>query len=498
MAENTSRHQFNTPLFREVHKSTWLKRVHSADSKKKKELAWIVFCVHDDTEPYLESYADNKAAILHKPDWFASLTNTQHISPTIYPHDEEYEFVITLSTEVIRLAASSWDLMSDWVESLRAKLYDLRILSPKENLYTKLPEAKPILLPTRDPTSPLPPPPLLHPVNVPGVETSQPHSPSLTTHARRLPLLQRGISQPETSSEPSPRIETNTSNNITIIQVEPNVFNFEELNTTLPSVSPDGATPLERNDYELLFQGPGPSSRNCTHPPAPSSPRPLQTAPQPYVTLRERQVLQLQKEMKHPSGVRLQLRRKDCISSIALVDSFSSVWIAGWKQKDHPMLYNALHIGDQLLSIEGISVKNAADAHKILRSPYFGLYINLLVKRVPFGQVFVIHRESEGQPLGIVQDGNTAIIQTVQANSLAARHGLTARTKTCDNMSITNWVLTEINGRPLNLFFKENQVRDRLNSVGRDISILVQPLDLIKQLKKQLKSLRNYKDYILQ
>lgn len=110
----------------------------------------------------------------------------------------------------------------------------------------------------------------------------------------------------------------------------------------------------------------------------------------------------------------------------------------------------------------------------------------------------MIHRDVDGQFLGIVQEGNTAVIASVQAGSLAARHGLPARARTCDGLSFTNWVLTEINGRPLNLFFKENQVKDRLNSVGRDISILVQPLDLIKQLKKQLKSLKNYKDYILQ
>lgn len=45
--------------------------------------------------------------------------------------------------------------------------------------------------------------------------------------------------------------------------------------------------------------------------------------------------------------------------------------------------------------------------------------------------------------------------------------------KSCDGLSLTFWVLTEINGRPLNLFFKENEIRDRLNAVGRDISILV-------------------------
>jgi S1-C subfamily serine protease len=162
------------------------------------------------------------------------------------------------------------------------------------------------------------------------------------------------------------------------------------------------------------------------------------------------------------------------------------------------MLYNVLHIGDKVLNIAGISVKSAADAYRILESHYCGLYVDIVIKRIPHGQVFLIHRETEGQSLGIVQENNTAVIESVEGDSPAARQGLSAKTKTCDGLSLTNWVLTEINGRPLNLFFKKNQVRDRLNSVGRDISILVQPLDLIKQLKKELKSLRNYKEYILQ
>lgn len=162
------------------------------------------------------------------------------------------------------------------------------------------------------------------------------------------------------------------------------------------------------------------------------------------------------------------------------------------------MLYNFLHIGDQLVTIEGLEVNSAIDAHKLLRSACSSLYINMLIKRVPYGKVFVMRRDTEGQPLGIIQEQNTAVIQSVEPGSLADRHGLTTKATTCDGLSFTNWVLTEINGRPLNLFYKENQVRDRLNSVGRDISILVQPLDLIKQLKKQLKSIKNYKEYILQ
>lgn len=60
----------------------------------------------------------------------------------------------------------------DWVQGLDMKLREMHILSPKENVYTKPPESRPPLLPTRDPNSPLPLPPLRDlPSNIlPGVE----------------------------------------------------------------------------------------------------------------------------------------------------------------------------------------------------------------------------------------------------------------------------------------------------------------------------------------
>lgn len=218
------------------------------------------------------------------------------------------------------------------------------------------------------------------------------------------------------------------------------------------------------------------------------------------ISLREQQVVQLRREIVHPGGVRLQLRRKDCVGSIALVDAFSSVWIAGWKQNEHPMLYNALHIGDRLVSVAGIAVTpstNAAEVNKIIRNCQ-SAYIELIVRRVPFGRVYAIRRELDGQCLGLIRDSNTATIVDIIPNGLAARHGLPVKAKTCDGLSLTFWVLTEINGRPLNMFYKDNEVHDRLNAVGRDISILVQPLDLMAKLKKQLKGMRGYKDFIVQ
>lgn len=66
--------------------------------------------------------------------------------------------------------------MQEWVETLRSKLREMKILSPRENLYTKLPEVRAPLLPTRDPTSPLPAPPPVPAAIVPGVERVIPPS----------------------------------------------------------------------------------------------------------------------------------------------------------------------------------------------------------------------------------------------------------------------------------------------------------------------------------
>lgn len=60
--------------------------------------------------------------------------------------------------------------MQEWVDTLRLKLREMKILSPKENLYSKLPEIRPPLLPTRDPTrDPLPATPPVPAAIVPGV-----------------------------------------------------------------------------------------------------------------------------------------------------------------------------------------------------------------------------------------------------------------------------------------------------------------------------------------
>lgn len=190
-------------------------------------------------------------AVYHKPERFVSLNNIQHISPTICAHEQEYEFVVTLSSEVIRLAAPTWEQMLDWVGSLREKLHELKLLSPKENLYSKLPDKSLSLLPTRDPTSPLPPPPEVPPEILPGIEPLQ-RTESLNIgtnnqvyHRRRSESQSSGTSQQNgnTSELRSAGVTVN------------NVFNFDNFNGALNnSPTPLSAPVASPAHYEMLFQ----------------------------------------------------------------------------------------------------------------------------------------------------------------------------------------------------------------------------------------------------
>jgi hypothetical protein len=76
--------------------------------------------------------------------------------------------------------------------------------------------------------------------------------------------------------------------------------------------------------------------------------------------------------------------------------------------------------------------------------------------------VFHLKREVEGQPLGIVTSGNTAEIREIVPTSPAGQHGMTPKIRSFDGQTLVPWVLTEINGRPLNLFSKDGEAGDRL------------------------------------
>lgn len=215
------------------------------------------------------------------------------------------------------------------------------------------------------------------------------------------------------------------------------------------------------------------------------------------MNLKQNQVEILRTEIQSVGGLVKVISKVHFQNGLALVECFGKVWIAGWDVKKYPRLYDKFHIGDQLQAINDVQVSDVAFANKLVKNVK-AENIEITIRRLPNARVFAIQRAAEGESLGIKREGGTAEILYIDPLGLVYRHGLMSKPTTMDGTSTCNWMLTEINMRPLNLFFKDVEIEHRLLAVGRDISIVVQPSDFIKELKKQFKRLKGYKDFLVQ
>ncbi|CAO1422320.1 unnamed protein product [Diamesa hyperborea] len=595
---------------------------------------WVTFCIHDEN-PFLEGYTKKILAQSHTPIFVLELKDCRHISHALVSTENNFEFVITLESDVVILSAKTWNIMIDWVNILKLKLREMKILSPKENIYTKPPEIKPMLLSTRNPRDPLPQRPM-NVSDIPGLEqqtisetaieevevievNGADNLTGIETHVETMTISTAANDDDDNSDDPitipifnfatsntssqnlinllsnplrhsnhnrmpnfsdnyaqeanddddddifheassssllhidfveeidmNKSLNDSTRDNITIIELnnipDEAITNNKSVESVIESkpkhiqVKDQKVTKIKiEMDYDQLFLAstspkkngsvivnsggsvsairngssattinepiaiPSTSTAGITIKSQNSTPKKV---PVPKVerkmTLREQQVFQLEKEIGN--DMRFKLRKKDCIDTIALINAFGGIWIAGFKP--NPLLY-VLHIGDQLMAINGMTMKSAVDANKFIKS-CVGLFIDITIKRLPLARVFAIKRDFEGQCLGFVRDGTTATIVEIIPNSLAARCGIPPRAPSC-SMPTPNgeqessfWVITEINFRPLSFFFKKNETDLLLKSIGLETSVLLQPSDFIQKMTKELKSIKNYRDYTLQ
>ncbi|XP_011297013.1 uncharacterized protein [Fopius arisanus] len=511
--------------FREIYKNGWLRRTDKTD--KEMSRFWVAFCVHDDTEPRLEGFSDQKQATTHSPLWANSLRGIQHISPTLCATSRhDYEFCLNFNDDrLLRLAAPTYQGMLDWVQLVTRKLTDMKILRPKENVYSRGPER----IATRDPTSPLPPPPLPSGTQAPIPPTDSPPSGPSTSSPPREPLetppmvftfedisiedRRRSVqaqTQRTTPPTPSPRV-------IPAVAIDPGESGYESIFMASSYSTPSDSTrssvrePVVPSQSEssndryaalMEYRSSGPSENARETGRAVASARAGSTearsggasAPR-QLTLREQQIYQLKREMNHRAGVRLQLGRRDCKDSIAFVDSFGSIWIAGWKQKEHPFLYNVLHVGDMVISVAGISPPNAATIRDIMKG-ITTPRVEVIVRRLPYAQALTLTKRTDTEDFGLEVNGNEVSGVSGVALNLGLSPLAEATDPTAPAGSNTTWTLTEINGRPLNIF--DGGAAERLRAVGRDISIVIQPTDLVSSLRKKLRAMRSYKNFILQ
>lgn len=213
------------------------------------------------------------------------------------------------------------------------------------------------------------------------------------------------------------------------------------------------------------------------------------------LSLREQQVLQLRHEIN--TEIRFKLRKKDCVDSLAFASYNGQLYIAGFKP--NPQLY-VFHIGDELMAVNNIAnIKSPADAQKFIKM-CAGLFVEVTIKRLPLAGIFIIKRDFGNQCLGLIRDG--ASLLDIIPNSIASRSGIPSRPFTShDDDDSIFWIITEINFRPLSLISQKKYDETELllnNSGGLETSLLLQPSDFIAKIRKELKAMKNYRDYTLQ
>ncbi|KAF7492582.1 hypothetical protein SSS_03992 [Sarcoptes scabiei] len=332
---------------RDVQRAGWLRYIPFAEkySQSNEYRFWVVFAVYGSKTPYLEFYKqrhrnlnqiDSNQTLSDGPVSKHSLFNCRHIASVIESNQQRHnEFSITLETHVIRLAADSHEVMLDWINSLKTKLISMKILQPSENLYSDCPPA----------------------------------SSSTTSN----PTIYRQSTGINSINQFEPRIlrPTSTANNATSEELYEPIF---EISNAVQSLSLNRAQSIPQDEgpppYECIFNG----SNNLEE--------------IARFSFRESQVDKFKKEMEQINGISLKIRKKDCHNAIAFVDVHTfGIFVAGWKQKDHPYLHNSLHIGDQLVSINGMKIESASQIKRFVKQCSSNL--DIIIRRVPTDKYFV-------------------------------------------------------------------------------------------------------------
>ena len=98
--------------------------------------------------------------------------------------------------------------------------------------------------------------------------------------------------------------------------------------------------------------------------------------------------------------------------------------------------------------------------------------------------------------MGIIRDAGTPAIVEIIPNSISSL--IPPRPVSQDEDA--TWIITQINFRNLSLIShkKYDETDLLLNSSGLELSLLLQPSDFVAKIKKELKAMKNYRDYTLQ
>ena len=73
------------------------------------------------------------------------------------------------------------------------------------------------------------------------------------------------------------------------------------------------------------------------------------------------------------------------------------------------------------MSVSGVLIRSSSDFTKLVKLKSSDLHTEIIIRRTPFGQVFHLKPEVDGQSLGVVPHANTPELKEVIPGSQAAQ-----------------------------------------------------------------------------
>ena len=298
---------------------------------------WTVFYVLNERAPILELFKkEQPLQNFNNQDSVAkfNLKNCNYVSIPILSsaNDKENsnEFMISLDNQLLQICVESNDsndkeLLNEWVNCMREKLASLNVFSSKDNPYSKEPvNVIKKMSSSRSPASrPLPP-----------IPTEQQQN-SASAASISLSSQVNGYTSRQTNGQArlTPQMSRTMERMVERLNgrsslMEENRF-VTSIRVNFPSTSSSSSS--SQNNYEPLASANSIDQENATR--RLSSNCPTGSNGAQVLSLRESQIVTLRKEINNPGGVKLRIRKIDCVDSLALVEWLGRIFIAGWKQK---------------------------------------------------------------------------------------------------------------------------------------------------------------------
>lgn len=320
---------------------------------------WAIFYVLNERAPILELFKkEQPLQNFNSQDSVAkfNLKSCNYVSiPILSANDKENssEFVISLDTQLLQICVGSQDsndkeLLYEWVNCLREKLASLNVFSSKDNPYSKEPvhvirrmataSRPPMPLPVTRPLPPIPPQ-----IPLPSIpierqqESASVHSFSSSSSTQPNGRTSRPTNgqtrlTPQASRTMERMLERLNGRRSSSTEAgQSNSYLNHPANIPITHFPPP-TTSSNDNNYEPLAAANDQENTLATRRSSSSIGSAGSNGSQ-MLSLRESQILTLRKEINNPGGVKLRIRKVDCVDSLGLVEWIGRIFIAGWKQK---------------------------------------------------------------------------------------------------------------------------------------------------------------------